>query len=197
MAWEPTGREPQSASGVSWRNLSSGMRTFVAIDGVLVLGLVVLLVITLVRAGGTGFAVTATGSATEPSAGPTTSAAPHATLATFAAPSRNIACTITADGATCTIASITFTPPPINGCTGPIGHVVTVDATGSAMPCPDGPAPEVAGTDVPVLDYGRSTTVHGYTCVSSTAAMTCWNDVTGQGFTVARQSYSLKDPPRN
>ena len=52
MAWEPTGREAQPASGVSWRSLSSGMRTFVAIDGVLLLGLLVLLVVTLARAGG-------------------------------------------------------------------------------------------------------------------------------------------------
>ncbi len=197
MAGEPTDREPRPASGVSWRNLSSGMRTFVAIDGVLVLGLLVLLGVTLARGGGSGYDPTATSGATAPSTRPTTSATPHATLATFASPSRNIACTITAAGATCTIASITFTPPPINGCTGPLGHVVTVDATGSAMPCPDGPAPEVAGPDVPVLDYGRSTSAHGYTCVSSTAAMTCWNDATGQGFTVARQDYSLKDPPKD
>ena len=197
MVGESTGQEPRWTSGLSWRTLSPGMRTFAAIDAVLVLGLLVLIVVTLARGTGSGSTSATTGASPTTSASPSASPTTHESLSVFASPSRNIACTITADGATCTIASITFTPPAINGCTGPVGHVVMVDATGSAMPCPDGPAPEVAGQDVAVLDYGRRTSVHGYTCESSTAAMTCWNDTTGQGFSIARQTYSLQDPPKD
>jgi hypothetical protein len=119
------------------------------------------------------------------------SAPPSGALAmsTFALPSGNIACVMSDDGATCTIASIAFTPPADASCTGTIGHVFVVNATGLSIPCVDGPAPAAAPADTPVLEYGKVSSVGGYTCESAKTGVTCRNDETGQGFALARASY--------
>lgn len=42
-----------------------------------------------------------------------------------------------------------------------------------------------------VLDYGRSLTYSGFSCVSETTGVTCRNDVSGAGFSVSRAAYRL------
>src|SRR4029079_7725167 len=78
--------------------------------------------------------------------------------------SGNIACTMSVDGVTCTIASYTYAPPVVGGCTEVTGHVIVLNADGVAFDCVSGPAPAVAGDDVPVLEYGMTTSVGDYTC---------------------------------
>jgi hypothetical protein len=173
------------------------MTALVAVDAVLVaLFLVVLLL--AVTGGlssfvGSSAGEQSTGSSTGPSASTgTPSAETPATgqaLEAFASPSGNIACTMSGDGVRCTIASITFTPPVDDACTGTIGHEVVLDASGVQVPCVDGPAPGVAADTVPVLDYGLTSSVGGYTCTSATDGVTCVQDASGTGFRLARAEY--------
>ena len=68
-----------------------------------------------------------------------------------------------------------------------VKHTVVLDANGVSEPCVDGPAPSVAGADVPVLPYGATSTLGEYTCTSTTDGVTC-TDANGVGFRLARAS---------
>ncbi|NKY39386.1 hypothetical protein [Cellulomonas septica] len=159
------------------------IRTLVIVDAVLVVAFLVLLVVTLAtRSGGDG--------ETASTASPTTSAsASSAPADEFRLPSGNIACAMSGDGVTCTIASYTYAPPEVPGCTGDTGHVLTLGADGVAFACEEGPAPTVAGSDVRTLEYGSETRVDGYTCKSGTDGVTC-TDADGVGFRLARASWT-------
>lgn len=161
----------------------------VALDTVLV-AVVLVLAVVVTRpdaatpgAGATSPGATGTGSA----GGSTPSATPTPGPPRFRLPSGNIACDMSSDGVTCTIASITYTPPAVEGCGGTVGHTVVLDESGVDVPCVDGAPPGVAGEDVPVLFYGSSSRVGGYTCTSATNGVTC-TDAAGTGFRLARAS---------
>jgi hypothetical protein len=109
--------------------------------------------------------------------------------ADFALPSGNIGCAMTVDGVTCTIASITYKGPKVEGCSGTTGHVMTLGAQGARWACVDGKQPAVAGAGTPVLQYGATQTVGDYTCASSTDGVECTNS-SGQGFRLARASWA-------
>jgi hypothetical protein len=95
------------------------------------------------------------------------------------------------EAVTCTIASITFTPPePPEACDGVLGHTVVLDADGVDVPCLDPPAPAVAGDDVATLFYGAESTVGPYTCRSATNGVTC-TDASGAGFRLQRAALEL------
>ena len=143
------------------------------------------------RGGGDDGAEPADGGATAsstPGSSPSSSATSTEPLA-FALPSGNIACTMSVDGVTCTIASYTYAPPVVAGCTEVTGHVLVLNADGVAFDCVSGPPPAVAGDDVTVLDYGSSTSVGDYTCRSATDGVQC-TDASGVGFRLARASWS-------
>lgn len=167
------------------------VRILVAVDAVLVGALVIALVVTGTNRGAERGNAASSGGATGVTSAP---AAPSGSASTgparFRLPSGNIACTLTADSATCTIASATFTAPPVAGCSGSVGHTVVLDAKGVATPCETGPAPGVAGADVPTLPYGSSSALGGRTCTSGTDGVTC-TDTRGVGFRLARESLSL------
>lgn len=172
-------------------NLSRGVKIFLAVDIVLVLGLVVAAIVVL--GGGPDETPTASTSpgASQPAAtdGASDAATDGATSSepqSFASPTGNIACAMSADGVTCTIANKQFEVPAAEGCTGTTGNTIVLTATeGLTTPCVEGPAPAPAGADVPVLDYGRSQTVGPYTCTSASNGMSCVVDETGEGFRVA------------
>lgn len=176
--------------------MSPGMRAFLLVDVVLVLALAVVavLVVTGTLGGSDGprdaapdAAPGATATAPQPAAtaSPTADAEPTGVEA-FATQTRNIACTMREGGVSCTIASKTFVPPGAETCSGTIGHVVEASADGVEVPCVDGPAPGPAAGDVPVLDYGSTSAVGGWTCSSATNGVTCVEDATGKGFRLAR-----------
>lgn len=125
------------------------------------------------------------GRPTTPAPSPTPTPGP----AHFRLPSGNIACDMTEQGVTCTIASITFAPPADPPCDGVIGHTVVLDADGVSMPCLPPPAPGVAGDDLPVLFYASSSAVGDYTCTSATNGVTC-TDASGVGFRLARAAFT-------
>lgn len=176
--------------------LSPGMRTFLLVDVVLVLALAVVavLVVTGTLGGSAGprdAAPDAAASSSATVAPPASTASPSPDAAptgieAFATQTRNIACTMREGGVTCTIASKTFVPPGAEACSGTIGHVVEASADGIEVPCVDGPAPGPAAEDVPVLEYGSTSAVGGWTCTSATNGVTCVDDATGAGFRLAR-----------
>ena len=60
-----------------------------------------------------------------------------------------------------------------------------LDAHGVSVPCVRG-TPSRVGGQVPVLDYGGTSTVGPYTCTSATNGVTC-TTAQGVGFRLARQ----------
>ncbi|MGO3485365.1 MAG: hypothetical protein ACTINV_14870 [Cellulosimicrobium funkei] len=107
---------------------------------------------------------------------------------TFASESRNITCEVTDVSATCVIAQLGTQPAPVDGCDGTVGYKVVLDADGSVdQPCvPAAEQPQPAPGDTAILDYGTSKTVGPFTCDSAETGMTCRDDATGKGFTIAR-----------
>ena len=86
----------------------------------------------------------------------------------------------------------------------PASSQLTVDSRRSAAPSSraaddsrngSGGVPVSSGTagagDVPALDYGETTSAHGFTCESAESGVTCRHDESGYGFTVARAAYEL------
>jgi len=166
------------------------IRAMVAVDLVLVLTFVVMLVVYATSGPPGGGGARDAAVSTSPTAS-ATSSAPRATAgpATFRLPSGNIACAMSEDDVTCTIASFTYAPPAVDGCTGTTGHVLVLDAGGVAFECETGPAPQAAGDDVPTLEYGSSSSSGDYTCTSGTDGVTCTNGE-GVGFRLARASWT-------
>jgi hypothetical protein len=172
----------------------------VALDAVLVAVLLVVVLVVVLHSGGSGSPAPPGGSGSPAPPGGSGTAqgpAPAGALGAsptptpgpprFRLPSGNIACDMTADRVTCTIASVTFTPPPVAGCTGTVGHTVVLDATGVSVPCVQGAPPRVAGQDVPMLFYGSTSSVGTYTCTSGTNGVSCVS-ARGVGFRLARES---------
>ncbi|MGP7960658.1 hypothetical protein ACTVCO_07585 [Sanguibacter sp. A247] len=178
------------------RPLGPGLIAFIIIDVVLVLGVVIAAIIVLGGGGGperpgaspAAGPSGASATSSQPGAPATTAARPAGTDQRFAAPSGNIMCDITAEGARCGIASLAQKPAPVDGCDGTVGFVYTVDVTGKVdVPCvPKKDKPKKAGSNVNVLGYGQSSTAYGFTCTSEESGMTCVDDATGRGFALAR-----------
>ena len=190
----------------SKRPLGPGLIAFIVIDVILVVGVAIAAVVLL--GGGSGApgespttpvaGTTTSASPTTPVPGATTGASPSAPVMSadrpggtdqrFATPSGNIVCDITADGARCGIASLAQKPAPVDGCDGSVGFVYVVDASGKVdVPCvPKKDLPKKAGKDVNVLGYGQKSAAYGFTCTSEESGMSCVDDVTGTGFSLAR-----------
>lgn len=183
--------------GTFFAGLSRGVKIFLVVDVVLVVGLAIAAVVVLSGGGddappaagpvptsataGTDEAAEGPGTQDEP-----TSVATSDEATSFASPSGNISCTMSPDGVTCQIANKQFDVPAAEGCTGTTGHTVVLNAEGAvATPCVEGPAPAAASADTPVLDYGRSQQVGDFTCTSGTDGMACVVSASGTGFRVA------------
>lgn len=192
------------------RRLSPAMRAFVAVDVVLVIALVVVILAT--RGGpetppATSAPASATADpATPPATSPSAQASQTATSPTrtedptegedearlFASPSGNIVCSISPDGASCSIAELSAEGlVEDEDCEGTVGHVVRVTAEGAERPCVTGRPPGKAPSGTPELEYETSTSAFGYTCTSSRSGIICRHDGTGHGFSIARAGSSL------
>ncbi|MGC5168586.1 hypothetical protein [Luteimicrobium sp. DT211] len=179
-------REPASAAPRSSGGRLGGIEPRVAVLG----GVVGVLVVVAVVLGFTLFG--GSGSpATTPSAGASASAgAGEQPVVTerFAAPSRNISCTMTATEARCSIAQLTTKPAPVDGCDGTVGYVVTLGADGAVdTPCVAAQdQPRAASSKLETLAYGKSVTMGKLTCSSSETGVECRTKGTGKGFSIAR-----------
>ncbi|WP_139820981.1 hypothetical protein [Krasilnikoviella flava] len=172
------------------RRLSAGWIAFIAVDVVLI-AMAVVFAVQIFSSSSPDAPAADAGTVASPTPSASASAQEPMqgeVLAHFAAPSKNIACSIYADGASCGIAQLNQQPAPTEGCDGTTGYAVTVDAEGTvAQPCvPANEQPEAAGDDVDVLDYGDSITEGDYTCTSEETGMSCTHDPTGKGFSLAR-----------
>jgi hypothetical protein len=154
-------------------------------------GVVGVLVVVAVVLGFTLFGGSGT-PATTPSAGASSTAdtgdVKPVVTERFAAPSRNITCTMTTATATCAIAQLTVKPAPVDGCDGTVGYVVTLGADGNVdTPCVASKnQPHVASSKLTQLAYGKSVTMGSLTCSSSETGVECRVKGTGKGFTIAR-----------
>lgn len=171
------------------KKLSPGWIAFIALDVLLVIAAIV-------------FAVNLLGSPTGSTGGNPSASAEQSTepeeegletdggpdVETFAAPSLNITCTISADAATCGIAKLDQKPAPDASCGGASGYVAKVDPSGNVtQPCvPKKELPKTASDDVEILGYGSQKQAHGFTCTSADTGMTCTADSAGSGFSIAR-----------
>jgi hypothetical protein len=172
------------------RRLSPGWVAFIALDVVLVLALAVFAWKVL---SGPGTAEEADGSptvASTPDATPSdeATAAPEV-LAQFASPSGNIVCAITSADVSCSIAVLNQQPAPFEGCEGTVGYRVTISAdTGKvSLPCvPADAQPQPADAGMPKLEYTQSVTKGQFTCTSADTGMSCKDDETGKGFSIAK-----------
>jgi len=168
------------------RRLSAGWIAFIVVDVVLIV-MAVAFAVQIFTSSSPEPGDVAAGGAPSATASSEAPAAPE-TLARFAAPSKNITCTITTETATCGIAELNQQPAPVDECDGTKGYVVSVDAQGEiALPCvPPSEQPKRAGKKIDVLDYGKSVTEGDFTCTSAESGMSCRYDPSGQGFSIAR-----------
>ncbi|WP_144425622.1 hypothetical protein [Cellulosimicrobium cellulans] len=187
----PAGRGGSNGGGGRRSDrLSPGWIAFIVVDALLVIGAIVFAISLL---GGGGDDDPAGGATPPPSATATegTEEAPPAeptVSETFASESLNITCEVTDLSATCVIAQLGTQPAPVAGCDGTVGYKVVLGADGSVeQPCvPAAEQPQPAPGGTAVLDYGTSKTVGPFTCDSAETGMTCRDDATGKGFTIAR-----------
>ena len=174
------------------KKLSPGWIAFIALDVVLVIAAIVFAVNLLgapeeTPEAGAGATPTAEQPAEpEPEEGLETDGGPE--VETFATPSLNITCTISADAATCGIAKLDQKPAPDASCDGASGYVAKVDPSGNVtQPCiGKKEQPKPAGGDTTVIAYGTQAKAHGFTCSSEKTGMTCVADASGGGFSIAK-----------
>jgi hypothetical protein len=172
------------------KKLSPGWIAFIALDVLLVVAAIVFAVSLFGSPGGSpgGNPSASAEQSTEPDAEEGLETDGGAGVETFAAPSLNITCTISADAATCGIAQLDQKPAPDASCGGASGYVAKVDPSGNVtQPCvPKKDQPKEAGGDVAILQYGAQKQAYGFTCASADTGMTCISDATNTGFSIAR-----------
>ncbi|PUB32144.1 hypothetical protein C8K30_101664 [Promicromonospora sp. AC04] len=172
------------------RKLSPGWIAFIALDVLLVVAAIVFAINLLGSPNGaTGGNPSASAEqSTEPDAEEGLETNGGADVETFAAPSLNITCTISADAATCGIAELDREPAPDASCGGASGYVAKVDPSGNVtQPCvAKQDQPKKAAGDTAILQYNETKKAYGFTCSSADTGMTCVADATGSGFSIAR-----------
>lgn len=102
-----------------------------------------------------------------------------AQLSAFSAPSGNILCETREDAVFCTVLEYQFETP--QGCDGEVTVRVDEDG-GTSLACAE-PVTSAGSA----LDYGDSAATGTLACTSSEANVECWSQVTGDGFTIARE----------
>jgi hypothetical protein len=113
-------------------------------------------------------------------------------LTFFESPSRNIGCVILDGVARCDIVHRSWSPPPRPAsCPNVVdfGQGLTVSRLGSAgLVCAGDTALD---PKAPTLAYGAVDVVGPLHCASAVTGITCHSTLTGHGFFISRQRYSL------
>lgn len=106
----------------------------------------------------------------------------------FSMPSRNIGCYLDKGTARCDIVTKGWEPPakPAD-CRLDWGNGVSVGAADAAIVCAGDTV--LGGTEI--LPYGQAVRAGDLVCESASAGVRCFNEPTGHGFTLSRQSYTL------
>jgi hypothetical protein len=110
--------------------------------------------------------------------------------ATFLLPSKNIGCGMWEGRVRCDIADKTWTlpPKPASCVEGDWAYGIFLNpGTKAKFGCPTDSA--LGAQDI--LAYGHALRVGHTICDSEAAAVKCWNDSDGHGFTLSKENYSL------
>lgn len=110
--------------------------------------------------------------------------APQGALAhqQIVSPSKNITCQLFDDRVACNVRNRDY-----QECPGAEAFTVSVDQQGKGATCSAG----VDSADgAQTLAYGQSTAHGEFACTSESSGMTCWNTVSGKGFSISKERWS-------
>ncbi|MFI5888820.1 DUF6636 domain-containing protein [Actinoplanes sp. NPDC051513] len=109
--------------------------------------------------------------------------------AIFQTPSNNIVCSLTASAVRCDIVRKTWTPPPEPAdCELDWGNGMYIEAGKAGMTCT---GDTLIGSAKETLGYGKGLRSGAVACESVSTGLTCRDEKTGRGFTLAVARYSI------
>ena len=123
-----------------------------------------------------------------PSGGP--SLAPSAKTYSYQyvdTPSKNISCILNDEGVGCSILERSYTSSGMQDCPDREFSIVAL-AGRTEVRCGEEYLGQ-PGDTFHTLEYGETTMFSDYACTSQSKGMTCWNTITGRGFTISRESH--------
>jgi hypothetical protein len=109
--------------------------------------------------------------------------------ALFQTPSNNIICSLTRSAVRCDIVRKTWTPPPKPAdCELDWGNGMYIEAGKAGMTCT---GDTLIGSAKETLDYGKGLRSGTVACESVSTGLTCRDEKSGRGFTLAVGRYSI------
>ena len=133
-------------------------------------------------------ATTESEAASVPSSGPTLPASTKTYSYQYVeTPSKNISCVLYDEGVGCSILERTYASSGMQDCSDREFSIVVL-ANRTEVRCGEEYLGK-PGDTFHTLQYEQTTTFSDYACTSQTRGMTCWNTITGRGFTISRESH--------
>ena len=102
-------------------------------------------------------------------------------------PSKNISCILSNEGVGCSILERNYASSGMQDCPDREFSIVAL-AGRTEVRCGEEYLGQ-PGDTFHTLQYGETTTFSDYACTSQSKGMTCWNTITGRGFTISRDSH--------
>mgnify|MGYP001686135133 CR=1 FL=1 len=102
-------------------------------------------------------------------------------------PSKNISCVLYDAGVGCSILERSYASSGMQDCPHREFSIVAL-AGRTEVRCGEEYLGQ-PGDTFHTLQYGQTTVFSDYACTSQVKGMTCWNTVTGRGFTISRESH--------
>ena len=102
-------------------------------------------------------------------------------------PSKNISCILYDEGVGCSILERSYASSGMQDCPDREFSIVAL-AGRTEVRCGEEYLGQ-PGDTFHTLEYGETTTFSDYACTSQSKGMTCWNTITGRGFTISRDSH--------
>ena len=101
-------------------------------------------------------------------------------------PSKNISCVLSNEGVGCSILERSYASSGMQDCPDREFSIVAL-AGRTEVRCGEEYLGQ-PGDTFHTLQYGETTMFSDYACTSQSKGMTCWNTITGRGFTISRKS---------
>ena len=102
-------------------------------------------------------------------------------------PSKNISCILSNEGVGCSILERSYASSGMQDCPDREFSIVAL-AGRTEVRCGEEYLGQ-PGDTFHTLEYGETTMFSDYACTSQSKGMTCWNTITGRGFTISRDSH--------
>lgn len=136
----------------------------------------------------TADATTEAEAAPMPPSGPTLPASPKTYSYQYVdTPSKNISCVLYDEGVGCSILERSYASSGMQDCPNREFSIVAL-ASRTEVRCGEEYLGH-PGDTFHTLQYGETTVFSDYACASQSKGMTCWNTITGRGFTISRESH--------